>query len=86
MAVNAIPWRVRHGNHGNGRGSLQYQYQRRAHFRLLPWQKVTFIRQANLVELKASISPHKKISIFAPALVSLAWTVLVMPLYVTVIS
>jgi hypothetical protein len=36
-----------HGD-GDGHGSLHYQHQRRAHFRLLPSQKVTFIRQASV--------------------------------------
>lgn len=36
-------------SHGEeGRGSLHFQHQRRAHFRLLPSQKVTFIRQATV--------------------------------------
>ena len=33
---------------GEGHGSLQFQHQRRAHFRLLPSQKVTFVRQATV--------------------------------------
>ncbi len=33
---------------GDGHGSLHYQHQRRAHFRLLPTQKVTFVRQATV--------------------------------------
>jgi hypothetical protein len=36
-----------HGD-GDGHGSLHFQHQRRAHFRLLPSQKVTFIRQATV--------------------------------------
>ena len=36
-----------HGD-GDGRGSLHFQHQRRAHFRLLPSQKVTFVRQATV--------------------------------------
>ena len=40
---------VRSGeNDHEARGSLQYQHQRRAHFRLLPTQKVTFVRQATV--------------------------------------
>jgi hypothetical protein len=39
---------VQHGHDGDGRGSLHFQHQRRAHFRLLPSQKVTFIRQATV--------------------------------------
>jgi hypothetical protein len=31
-----------------GRGPLSYQHQRRAHFRLLPTQKVTFVRLATV--------------------------------------
>ena len=33
---------------GEGRGCLNFQHQRRAHFRLLPSQKVTFVRQATV--------------------------------------
>ncbi|HUY31386.1 MAG TPA: hypothetical protein VMV69_01290 [Pirellulales bacterium] len=33
---------------GEVRGSLHYQHQRRAHFRLLPTGKVTFVRQATV--------------------------------------
>ena len=39
---------VRHGDGGDAHGSLQFQHQRRAHFRLLPSQKVTFVRQATV--------------------------------------
>ena len=39
---------VRSHGDGDGHGSLQYQHQRRAHFRLLPSQKVTFVRQATV--------------------------------------
>jgi hypothetical protein len=41
---HAIP---SHGD-GDGRSSLHFQHQRRAHFRLLPSQKVTFVRQATV--------------------------------------
>jgi hypothetical protein len=33
---------------GAVRGALHYQHQRRAHFRLLPTSKVTFVRQATV--------------------------------------
>ncbi len=33
---------------GGVRGPLHYQHQRRAHFRLLPSSKVTFVRQATV--------------------------------------
>jgi hypothetical protein len=39
---------VRGHGEGEGGGSLHFQHQRRAHFRLLPSQKVTFIRQATV--------------------------------------
>jgi hypothetical protein len=42
--------RPAHHEEGNGgaRGPLHYQHQRRAHFRLLPSRKVTFVRQATV--------------------------------------
>ena len=36
-----------HGD-GDSRGFLHYHHQRRAHFCLLPSQKITFIRQATV--------------------------------------
>ena len=44
--LGLLPSGVR--SHGDGRGSLHFQHQRRAHFRLLPSQKVTFVRQATV--------------------------------------
>jgi len=39
---------VRSHGESDGHGSLHYQHQRRAHFRLLPSQNVTFVRQATV--------------------------------------
>jgi hypothetical protein len=39
---------VRSHGDSNCHASLQFQHQRRAHFRLLPSQKVTFVRQATV--------------------------------------
>lgn len=43
LGSNAI-----HHGEGDGRGFLHCEHQRQAHFRLLPSQKVTFVRQATV--------------------------------------
>jgi hypothetical protein len=43
-----LGYAVRSHGEGDGHGSLHFQHQRRAHFRLLPSEKITFVRQATV--------------------------------------
>ena len=48
-AISALAGPAARGHEGGeSRGSLHFQHQRRAQFRLLPSQKVTFVRQATV--------------------------------------